>query len=50
MVVFDDRGVDDWMTTTENLSSNFTIAFLESISESNSGPVVVFLDNAYFNL
>ena len=49
MAVSEDRGIDDWYTTFENLGSGFTITLLESIAANNSGWVVVFLDNAAFH-
>ena len=49
MGVSEDRGIDSWMTTTNNLSSDFTIEFLENIAASNCGKVLFFLDNASFH-
>lgn len=49
MAISEDRGIDDSYTTFENLGSGFTITLLESIAANNSGPVVVFLDNAAFH-
>lgn len=49
MAISEDRGIDDWYTTFENLGSGFTITLLESIAANNSGPVVVFLDNSAFH-
>jgi hypothetical protein len=49
MGISEDRGIDSWMTTTSNLSSDFTIQFLEDIVASNSKKVLCFLDNASFH-
>jgi len=49
MGISEDRGIDSWMTTTSNLSSDFTIQFLEDNAASNSKKVLCFLDNAFFH-
>lgn len=49
MAISSNRGIDDWMFTEENLSNEFIVRFLESIKESNCGPVVVFLYNASYH-
>ncbi len=49
MEISEDRGIDSWMITTSNLSSDFTIQFLEDIAASNSTKFLCFLDNASFH-
>ena len=49
IAVSEDRGIYDWLTTTDNLSSGFTIRLLESIAESKCGPVFFFNASFYWS-